>query len=108
MSSHRGEQHCTGSDHFPARRSSFWGQSAVVVFLLTMVSFGAAPASAQSRHTELNDLAKIVSVSDPQISPDGKTIVIVVSRPKRQQDRNERELVQIWADRKSTRLNSSH
>ena len=95
MSSHRGEQHCTGSDHFPARRSSFWGQSAVVVFLLTMVSLGAAPVSAQSRHTELNDLAKIVSVSDPQISPDGKTLVIVVSRPNLEQDRNERELVQI-------------
>ncbi|MDQ2839838.1 MAG: hypothetical protein M3Y72_02120 [Acidobacteriota bacterium] len=29
----------------------------------------------------LPDLGKIVSVSDPQISPDGKSIVFVVSRP---------------------------
>lgn len=35
---------------------------------------GAAPFN-------LSDLAKIVNVSDPQVSPDGKSIVFVVSRP---------------------------
>src|SRR5207253_444995 len=95
MNSHRGEEHYTGSNHFPECRARFWSQSVVAAFLLTMMSFGAAPVSAQSRNIEWNDLAKIVSVSDPQISPDGKTIVIVISRPNLEQDRNERELVQI-------------
>jgi dipeptidyl aminopeptidase/acylaminoacyl peptidase len=30
---------------------------------------------------ELADYAKFVNISDPQISPDGKNIVIVVSKP---------------------------
>jgi dipeptidyl aminopeptidase/acylaminoacyl peptidase len=52
-------------------------------------------ASAQSRRIELADFTKITSVSDPQISPDGKSIVFVVSRPNLEQDRNDRELVQM-------------
>jgi dipeptidyl aminopeptidase/acylaminoacyl peptidase len=51
--------------------------------------------SAQTRHIELSDFAKITSVSDPQISPDGKSIVFVVSRPNLEQDRGDRELVQM-------------
>src|SRR6266568_1749505 len=65
-----------------------------LVFLLAALMFGAT-LSAQSRHIELNDLAKIVSVSDPQISPDGKTIVVVVGRQNLEQDRTDRELVQV-------------
>src|SRR5712664_4140314 len=52
-------------------------------------------ASAQSRRIELNDYSKVVSVSDPQISPDGKSIVVSVSRPNLEQDRSDRELVSI-------------
>src|SRR5882762_4614939 len=52
-------------------------------------------ASAQSRRIELNDYAKIVSVSDPQISPDGRSIVVAVSRPNLEQDRSDRELVAV-------------
>src|SRR5215472_13915277 len=66
-----------------------------VFFLLATLAAGASLASAQSRHIELNDLTKIVSVSDPQISPDGKSIVVVVGRQNLEQDRIERELVQI-------------
>src|SRR5207245_10630036 len=62
-----------------------------LVFRLAALMFGAA-LSAQSRHIELNDLAKIVSVSDPQISPDGKTIVVVVGRQNLEQDRTDREI----------------
>jgi dipeptidyl aminopeptidase/acylaminoacyl peptidase len=68
-------------------------------FLSTVLLFAAllayGPARAQTRHIELNDLAKITSVSDPQISPDGKTIAFVVSRPNIEQDRSDRQLVQI-------------
>src|SRR5271154_4278166 len=63
--------------------------------LLSLGSLCALRASAQTRHIELNDLAEITSVSDPQISPDGKTIVFVVSRPNLEKDRGDRELVQI-------------
>src|SRR5579864_3164599 len=69
---------------------------AISLFLfVTMGLYAGAHGLAQSRHIELNDLTKIVSVSDPQISPDGKTIVVVVSRANVEQDRNERELVQV-------------
>ncbi len=61
--------------------------------LLFATLLGSWPAGAQTRHIELNDYAKITSVSDPQISPDGKTIVFVVSRPNLDQDRSDRQLV---------------
>ncbi len=95
MSSRRGKWQFTCFNDFLERLLSYWGRSADVVFVVTMVLFGTALVSAQSRHIELNDLAKIVSVADPQISPDGKRIVIVVSRANLEQDRNERELVQV-------------
>jgi dipeptidyl aminopeptidase/acylaminoacyl peptidase len=50
-------------------------------------------ARAQARRIELGDFGKAVSVSDPQISPDGKSIVYVVSRMNLEQDRNDRDLV---------------
>ena len=37
-------------------------------------------AAAQSRRFDLSDLGKLVRVADPQISPDGKSIAIVVAR----------------------------
>jgi len=52
-------------------------------------------AWAQARRIELADYAKIVGVSDPQISPDGKSIVCVVSRVNLEQDRNDRALVLV-------------
>ena len=50
-------------------------------------------AKAQARRIELADFAKVVAVSDPQIAPDGKSIVYVVSRMNLDQDRHDRELV---------------
>lgn len=67
----------------------------LAVLLLPLRAFTAPQGAAQIRHIELNDLTKIVSVSDPQISPDGRTIVFVVSRPNLEKDRTDRELVQI-------------
>ena len=63
--------------------------------LLLAALFASQPALAQTRHLELSDYAKITSVSDPQISPDGKSIVFVVSRPNLEQDRSDRQLVLI-------------
>jgi dipeptidyl aminopeptidase/acylaminoacyl peptidase len=62
---------------------------------LVITLLASRPALAQTRHIELNDFAKITSVSDPQISPDGKSIVFVVSRPNLDQDRSDRQLVLI-------------
>lgn len=44
---------------------------------------------------ELADYAKFVNIADPQISPDGKSVVIVVSRPDYVQNRYNAELVLI-------------
>jgi dipeptidyl aminopeptidase/acylaminoacyl peptidase len=44
---------------------------------------------------ELADYAKFVNISDPQIAPDGKSIVMVVSRPDYVQNRFNAELVLI-------------
>jgi len=63
--------------------------------LLATIVFGAHSVSAQTRTLQLDDLTKITTVSDPQISPDGKSIACVVSRINLEQDRSDRELVLI-------------
>jgi len=47
------------------------------------------------RRIEAEDFAKIVTVSDPQIAPGGKSIVCVVSRANLEQDRFDRDLVLV-------------
>jgi dipeptidyl aminopeptidase/acylaminoacyl peptidase len=44
---------------------------------------------------ELADYAKFVGITDPQISPDGKSVVIVVSRPDYTNNRSNAELVLV-------------
>ena len=44
---------------------------------------------------EIADYAKFVNISDPQISPNGKSIVIVVSRPDYVNNRYNAELVLV-------------
>jgi dipeptidyl aminopeptidase/acylaminoacyl peptidase len=41
------------------------------------------------------DLGKLVSLSDPQIAPDGKSIAVVVGRPNYDQNRTDTELVLV-------------
>ena len=65
----------------------------LALFILSW--FSAAAASAQARRVQLEDLTQIVAVSDPQISPDGKSIVCIVSRKNFEQNRSEHELVLI-------------
>ena len=54
----------------------------------------AAPATAQRRF-ELADLGKLVSVTDPQLSPDGKSILVTVSRPNFVTNRHDAEVVLV-------------
>lgn len=70
------------------------------LLILISVSFvdvaGAQTAvPAQKRGIQLEDSSKTVTVSDPQISPDGKSIIIVVSRQNFGEDRNDTELVLV-------------
>ncbi len=68
-----------------------------IVRLLAVLFVLAAPgrASAQSRKIELGDLQKIVAVSNPAISPEGKSIVIIVSRANWDEDRYDSQLVLV-------------
>jgi dipeptidyl aminopeptidase/acylaminoacyl peptidase len=75
----------------PLRATRRFSPAAVLLCALSFV--GAVSLSAQTRQIELSDFAKITSVSDPQISLDGKSIVFVVSRPNIEQDRSDRELL---------------
>ena len=65
------------------------------IALVTCAIVASTHARAQSRRIELGDFAKIVNVSDPQISPNGKSIVCVVSRANMEEDRFDRELVLV-------------
>jgi dipeptidyl aminopeptidase/acylaminoacyl peptidase len=71
-------------------RSAFLG-----VFAPILVLAAPGQAIAQARNIELGDLQKIVNVSSPAISPDGKSIVIVVSRVNWDEDRYDSELVLV-------------
>jgi len=65
----------------------------VMAGLLALSSAGAVTAA--SRRLEVTDLAGIVRVSDPEISPDGKSIVFVLSRPNLKDARYDRSLVMV-------------
>ena len=63
--------------------------------MLLAVLLAGVTASAQERRIQIDDVANIVTVSDPQISPDGRSIVCVVSRPNFEDDRYDNELVLV-------------
>ncbi|MBH8558484.1 alpha/beta hydrolase family protein [Hymenobacter negativus] len=47
------------------------------------------------RRFELADISRLVNVSDPQLSPDGKSILVVVSRPNLANNRHDAEVVLV-------------
>jgi dipeptidyl aminopeptidase/acylaminoacyl peptidase len=49
----------------------------------------------QPRRFDVAELAKLVTVSDPQISPDGRSIIVVVRRPNYKKNRLDSELVLV-------------
>ena len=65
-----------------------WALAAALFLLL------AGPTLAQKRF-ELADIAKTVGVSDPQLSPDGKSILVVVARANFTTNRNDAEVVLV-------------
>jgi dipeptidyl aminopeptidase/acylaminoacyl peptidase len=67
----------------------------LVAFLFVLVLIPADRIRSAARHIELSDAQKLVSVSDPQISPDGKSIVVIVSRVNWKEDRQDSELTLV-------------
>ena len=57
--------------------------------------FALITAPAMAARFTADDVVKITRVSDPQISPDGKSIVIVVAHPNFKTDKYESELVLV-------------
>jgi Tol biopolymer transport system component len=66
----------------------------LLIVVMTCYSFPFQSLQAQKK-LELADLPKLVNLSDPQISPDGKTIVLVVGRANIKMKRFDSELVQV-------------
>src|SRR3954469_2533597 len=52
-------------------------------------------AGAYGRTAEVDDMMRLLSVSDPQISPDGKSIAAVVARPNVTDDRYDEEIILV-------------
>ena len=84
--------------HLPVQRfrSAFPIRPVLFGILLWFALTGANAAEFQNTNRfGLADLARMVRISDPQISPDGKSVVIVVSRPNYDKNRYDAELVLV-------------
>lgn len=64
----------------------------VVVFSSALGLLASPCLSAQTKYFTADDLPKVVRVSDPQISPDGRTISITVGRANLKDDRWDTEI----------------
>lgn len=64
------------------------------ILLTILLSFSAADSIAQKKF-ELEDVGKLTGISDPQISPNGNSIVIVLSHPDYSANRFNTELVLV-------------
>src|SRR5437879_3828583 len=62
----------------------------ILLGVLVVAGLGQSP-----RRMQLDDLGHIVRVSDPQIAPDGKSIVMVVSRANYEENRYDADLVLV-------------
>jgi len=63
--------------------------------LVLLASIATAALGAAPRRLDLADVAAIVRVSEPQLSPDGKSIVFVVARPNIKEARYDKSLVLV-------------
>ena len=55
--------------------------------LLCVYLTGAQAVSSQAKRFDLDSAAKLVRLSDPQITPDGRSIVVVVARANYEDNR---------------------
>ena len=64
--------------------------SSVIITVLLV-----ATGLAQQRRIQLEDMSRVIRVSDPQIAPDGRSIVIVVGRANYDENRYDSDLVLV-------------
>jgi len=96
--------------HVDKRRNTivfthFFGRALIVLTVLLLTTFG---VTAQGKRIDLSDMSIKVNLNDPQISPDGKQIVLVVSRLNFEDNRYENELVSIDIATGSQRVLTYH
>jgi dipeptidyl aminopeptidase/acylaminoacyl peptidase len=65
---------------------------AVAVAVAALTTATGAPAVAESRPFVLADLARIVSISEPQLAPDGRRAVALISRIDTEHNRSNEEI----------------
>ena len=78
-----------------ARRQLFHDSRYLLLMIPAILLFAGMVvqrSTAQTRRIALQDFTRLVGVSDPEISPDGKSILFVVSRPDMNADHFDREL----------------
>src|SRR5208282_5766263 len=84
------------ASHSTIRSSAVFARYTLLGILAVLLALPApGQAGAQARKIELGDLQKIVDVSNPAISLDGKFIVIIVSRANWDEDRYDSQLVLV-------------
>ena len=66
-----------------------------LIFAVMLLAAYAAPAFAARRAMTIDDLLAVKSVSDPQVSPDGKLVVYVMSELDRSTDKSNSDLYLI-------------
>ncbi|MFI5166947.1 MAG: S9 family peptidase [Thermoanaerobaculales bacterium] len=82
-----------------------WSGSATLLVTVVLLGASASPTPAAEqqavappaarRHFDLEQTAKLVRVADPQIAPDGRSIVVVVSRQDLEANKWESQLVRV-------------
>src|SRR5205823_4481884 len=63
--------------------------------LIVVLAASSTVFAQQKKRVVVDDILRAVSVSDPQISPDGRSIACVVSRPNAAEDRFDSEIVLV-------------
>lgn len=71
---------------------------------LSLLLLLAMPSIAQERRFSADDLPRIVRIGDPQLSPDGKSVLSVVARANLKDNRWEGELTLIDVATKASRV----
>ena len=78
------------------------------LWLACLLAFSLSEAAAAPRAFRLDDLRKIVSLGDPQISPDGKDIAVIVSTPDWATNKARKEIDLVAAATGARRTFVSH
>ncbi len=80
----------------------------LIISFLVILSPGITFSQSQINPFQLTDLRKIVNVSHPQISPDGKQVAVIVSRYNWEKDSVEQEIDLVDAANSSVRSLTYH